>query len=72
MGNVIEKANNSAGIYSLAQGLPPIEPAVERRLQYAEAETEVVLNCPGYKKFIYQISSINKSAFKKLKFESTN
>lgn len=47
MGNVIEKANNSAGIYSLAQGLPSIEPQVERRLQYEELGTDVVLRCPG-------------------------
>lgn len=46
-GNIIEKANNSAGIYSLAQGLPPIEPYIERRLQYEETNTDVILKCPG-------------------------
>lgn len=46
-GKVIEKANNSAGIFSLLQGLPPSEPSVERRLQYERKGTDVELSCPG-------------------------
>ncbi|XP_060536063.1 Ig-like V-type domain-containing protein FAM187A [Cylas formicarius] len=46
-GEVIETANNSEGIYSLAQGLPPIEPPIERRLQYGIKGKNVILECPG-------------------------
>lgn len=47
-GKVIERADNSEGIYSLNQKLPPIEPPVERRLQYEAKGTNIVLECPGY------------------------
>nr|CAI5833635.1 unnamed protein product [Callosobruchus analis] len=46
-GKVIEKANNSAGIYSLMQELPPLEPDVERILVYAVKGKPIVLACPG-------------------------
>lgn len=46
-GNVIETANNSAGIYSMLQGLPPVEPPVERRLQYENWGEHIALSCPG-------------------------
>ncbi|VEN61614.1 unnamed protein product [Callosobruchus maculatus] len=46
-GKVIEKANNSAGIYSLMQELPPLEPDVERILIYAVKGKPIVLACPG-------------------------
>lgn len=46
-GRVIERANNSAGIYSMLQGLPPVEPEVERRLQYEDWGRYVTLSCPG-------------------------
>ncbi|CAH2005952.1 unnamed protein product [Acanthoscelides obtectus] len=46
-GKVIEKANNSAGIYSLMQELPPLEPDVARILIYAAKGKPVVLSCPG-------------------------
>ena len=47
-GNVIERANNSAGIYSVLQGIPSIQPSVTRFLQYEEKGKHVVLSCPGY------------------------
>lgn len=47
-GKVIERANNSAGIYSMLQGLPPLEPPVERRLRYERKGDDIVLVCPGY------------------------
>lgn len=46
-GRVIERANNSAGIYSMLQPLPPLEPPVERILQYGVKGKPVVLHCPG-------------------------
>ncbi|KAF7286903.1 hypothetical protein GWI33_003170 [Rhynchophorus ferrugineus] len=46
-GKIVEKANNSAGIFSLLQGLPPIEPLVDRRVQYEEKDADIVLICPG-------------------------
>ncbi|KAJ3650230.1 hypothetical protein Zmor_021929 [Zophobas morio] len=46
-GNVIERANNSAGIYSVLQGIPSIQPSVTRFLQYEEKGKHVVLSCPG-------------------------
>ncbi|KAH0808598.1 hypothetical protein GEV33_014190 [Tenebrio molitor] len=42
-GNVIERANNSAGIYSVLQGIPSIQPSVERSLQYAEKGKKAIL-----------------------------
>lgn len=61
-GRVIERADNSEGIYSLNQKLPPIEPPVERRLQYEAKGTDVVLECPGYQiqHIINQKNKINK------------
>lgn len=46
-GKVIERANNSAGIYSMLQGLPPAEPPVVRQLQYGEMGEKIVISCPG-------------------------
>ncbi|KAL1501934.1 hypothetical protein ABEB36_007161 [Hypothenemus hampei] len=46
-GRVLEQADNSKGIYSLRQQLPPIEPTVERRLQYERKGSDIVLECPG-------------------------
>lgn len=51
-GNVIEEANNTAGIYSMSQGLPAIEPSVERILQYEKKGSDIILGCPGYLKII--------------------
>ncbi|CAH0550924.1 unnamed protein product [Brassicogethes aeneus] len=46
-GNIIEVANNSAGVYSMFQGDPPIEPEVQRRLQYGVKGKLVEITCPG-------------------------
>ncbi|XP_050294335.1 uncharacterized protein LOC126734672 isoform X1 [Anthonomus grandis grandis] len=46
-GKVIERVNNSEGIYSLRQQLPPLEPPVERRTQYEVKGKDVILECPG-------------------------
>ncbi|KAH1006834.1 hypothetical protein HUJ05_007527 [Dendroctonus ponderosae] len=46
-GKVIERADNSEGIYSLSQKLPPMEPSTERRLQYEAKGKDLVLECPG-------------------------
>lgn len=46
-GNIIERANNSEGIYSLSQKLPPLEPPTERRSQYEEKGEDLILECPG-------------------------
>lgn len=46
-GNVIERANNSAGIYSVLQGVPAPQPTVERVLQFAVKGKKVILACPG-------------------------
>lgn len=47
-GNVIETANNSEGIYSMTQELPPLDPPVERLLQFGSVNKDIVLTCPGY------------------------
>ncbi|XP_066151045.1 Ig-like V-type domain-containing protein FAM187A isoform X2 [Euwallacea fornicatus] len=46
-GNVIERVDNSVGIYSMFQKLPPIEASVERRLQYEVKGSNIILQCPG-------------------------
>lgn len=46
-GKVLESANNSAGIYSLLQSLPPLEPTIERRLIYGVKGKTIILACPG-------------------------
>lgn len=46
-GKVIEQANNSEGIYSMLQPLPPLEPPVHRTLQYGVKGKRVILHCPG-------------------------
>lgn len=46
-GKVIEQANNSAGIYSMLQGLPNLEPPIERQLLYGVKGKDVVIICPG-------------------------
>ncbi|KAL3286825.1 hypothetical protein HHI36_001315 [Cryptolaemus montrouzieri] len=46
-GNVLEQANNSAGVYSMLQGLPSAEPHIEKLLEYRRAESDVALVCPG-------------------------
>ncbi|XP_065171309.1 uncharacterized protein [Atheta coriaria] len=46
-GHEIERANNSAGIYSTLQGVPPTTPEVERVVQYEKRDTNVLIVCPG-------------------------
>ncbi|XP_018318660.1 uncharacterized protein LOC108732390 isoform X2 [Agrilus planipennis] len=46
-GRVIETANNSAGIYSIIQGIPPVDPDVKRKLIYAAKGEKIILTCPG-------------------------
>ncbi|XP_020281749.1 uncharacterized protein LOC109853763 [Pseudomyrmex gracilis] len=46
-GNVLERANNSAGIYSLIQGIPQLLPSVERNIIYAKRNKKIKLVCPG-------------------------
>ncbi|XP_057322442.1 uncharacterized protein LOC130665847 isoform X2 [Microplitis mediator] len=46
-GRVIETANNSAGIFSLAQGVPEIQPSVKRITLYENHGYSLKLKCPG-------------------------
>lgn len=46
-GRVLETANNSAGVYSMAQGPPPAQPDVQRTLLYQETDSTITLVCPG-------------------------
>lgn len=46
-GNVLETANNSAGIYSTDQELPVLPPQVERITETADFGADVTLQCPG-------------------------
>lgn len=46
-GNILEQANNSAGIYSMEQGMPPSEPHIEKSLEYRKANSDITLSCPG-------------------------
>ncbi|XP_011312365.1 Ig-like V-type domain-containing protein FAM187A [Fopius arisanus] len=46
-GNVIESANNSAGIYSVLQGVPEPLPSVQRETLYIKHGSKAELKCPG-------------------------
>ncbi|XP_074093779.1 uncharacterized protein LOC141524033 [Cotesia typhae] len=46
-GKVIETANNSAGIFSLAQGIPELQPSVKRVTLYEKHGYSLNLKCPG-------------------------
>nr|XP_033333332.1 uncharacterized protein LOC117224474 [Megalopta genalis] len=46
-GNVLESANNSAGIYSVVQGMPIPSPPVIRTVIFKKYETKAILICPG-------------------------
>ncbi|XP_078036687.1 uncharacterized protein LOC144469868 [Augochlora pura] len=46
-GNVLESANNSAGIYSVVQGMPIPSPPVMRTVIFKKYETKAILICPG-------------------------
>jgi hypothetical protein len=48
-GNVLEVANNSAGIYSTLQGVPLLPPPIKRTTLYEDTNTyKVTIRCPGY------------------------
>nr|XP_012137770.1 PREDICTED: uncharacterized protein LOC105662123 [Megachile rotundata] len=47
-GNVIESANNSAGIYSMIQGVPVPPPTIIRTTIYQRYNKKAILICPGY------------------------
>ncbi|XP_067002059.2 Ig-like V-type domain-containing protein FAM187A [Anabrus simplex] len=47
-GNVLETANNSAGIYSILQGIPSVPPNIQRRTIYMDVSSKrAELRCPG-------------------------
>ncbi|XP_043288816.1 uncharacterized protein [Venturia canescens] len=46
-GNIIESANNSAGVFSMLQGLPEPRPAIERTTLYRKHGKSTELVCPG-------------------------
>ncbi|KAK0090311.1 hypothetical protein PV325_001542 [Microctonus aethiopoides] len=46
-GNILESANNSAGIYSMIQGMPDIRPSTVRVIQYGIHDTYTEIKCPG-------------------------
>ena len=48
-GNILETANNSAGIYSTLQGVPLLPPPIERTTLYEDTNTyQITIRCPGY------------------------
>ncbi|XP_076287195.1 LOW QUALITY PROTEIN: uncharacterized protein LOC143212359 [Lasioglossum baleicum] len=46
-GKVLERANNSAGIYSIIQGMPIPPPPVIRTVVFQKYKTRAILICPG-------------------------
>lgn len=46
-GNVLESANNSAGVYSMVQGMPIPAPPVIRTVIYRNYKKKTALACPG-------------------------
>lgn len=46
-GNILESANNSAGIYSIIQGLPQPLPPIARNVIYEKYNKKIKLVCPG-------------------------
>lgn len=46
-GNVLESANNSAGIYSMIQGMPELLPSIVRSVLYEKHKKKSKLVCPG-------------------------
>ncbi|XP_070163432.1 Ig-like V-type domain-containing protein FAM187A [Polyergus mexicanus] len=47
-GNILESANNSAGIYSMIQGIPPQPlPSITRNVIYEKYNKKIKLICPG-------------------------
>ncbi|XP_071054393.1 uncharacterized protein [Onthophagus taurus] len=46
-GKIIESANNSAGIYSMLQPIPPPVPPLVQQVQYAAKGNDITIGCPG-------------------------
>jgi len=46
-GNVLESANNSAGIFSMIQGMPKPLPSIARNTIYKKYDEKIKLVCPG-------------------------
>ncbi|KAL0278490.1 UNVERIFIED_CONTAM: hypothetical protein PYX00_000306 [Menopon gallinae] len=46
-GRIIERVNNTAGIFSADQALPLLPPQVERLTKIVEFGTDIILQCPG-------------------------
>ncbi|XP_011874638.1 PREDICTED: uncharacterized protein LOC105565780 [Vollenhovia emeryi] len=46
-GNVLESANNSAGIFSMIQGIPEALPSIARSVIYEKHNKKMKLVCPG-------------------------
>lgn len=46
-GNILENANNSAGIYSIIQGMPHPLPSITHNVIYEKYNKKIKLVCPG-------------------------
>lgn len=46
-GNIVEQANNSAGVFSMKQGLPLALPTLKRTVEFAALEENFIIQCPG-------------------------
>ncbi|XP_011704323.1 PREDICTED: uncharacterized protein LOC105459770 isoform X2 [Wasmannia auropunctata] len=46
-GNILESANNSAGIFSMIQGMPEPLPSIARSVVYEKHDKKIKLLCPG-------------------------
>jgi len=46
-GNILESANNSAGIFSMIQGMPEPLPSIARSVIYEKHNKKIKLVCPG-------------------------
>ena len=47
MGNILESANNSAGIFSMIQEMPKLLPSIARNVIYEKHNKKIELVCPG-------------------------
>ncbi|XP_035216454.1 Ig-like V-type domain-containing protein FAM187A, partial [Stegodyphus dumicola] len=48
-GKVLDTVDNSQGVYSMQQPLPPLPELVRRRTVYEELDKSIILTCPGNK-----------------------
>lgn len=46
-GNILESANNSAGIFSMIQEMPEPLPSTARSVVYEKHDKKIKLVCPG-------------------------